>query len=199
MNNLNERGMTLIEVLAGITVAAIFSASIYGVFVSGLSLYEKTSSLGQARDETDYMATMIMNELYTQKPDFVTPFEDDTKKGVMLTRLTEKDVTNYLVEQPDSSHDMYIYFEGDMIVFDEITADEKESGNPVAGDSPELIISGESVVLQNEGSSIELKCESNCEEGLPTGIIELNLSILPANARVADKMDPIQLRSDFGF
>ncbi|KIL53323.1 hypothetical protein KP77_02990 [Jeotgalibacillus alimentarius] len=199
MNKLNEDGMTMIEVLAGIAVAAIFSASIYGVFISGLSLYEKTSSLGQARDETDYIATMIMNELYTQKPDFVRPFEADGRSGVMLTRFSEKEVENYLIEQPDTSDDTYIYFEQNRIVFDTITAEEKAAGSPAAGDSPDLVLTGDSIVLQPAESFIRMKCRTACPEGLPTGIIELNLSILPANSRVAEEMDPIQLRSDFGY
>ncbi|TFE01011.1 PilW family protein [Jeotgalibacillus salarius] len=199
MNRLNESGMTLIEVLAGVTVAAIFSASIYGVFVSGLSLYEKTSSLGQARDETDYLATMIMNEMYIQKPDFVIPYEDGEKSGVMLRRFSEKEVENYLIEQPDTSDDTYIYFEQNRIVFDTITADEKTSGSPEAGTSPELVLTGETIVLQPADSYIRMRCQADCSEGLPSGIIELNLSILPGNSRVAETMDPIQLRSDFGY
>lgn len=199
MIKLNENGMTLIEVLAGVTVAAIFSASIYGVFISGLSLYEKTSSLGQARDETDYIATMVMNELYTQKPDFVRPFEEENRSGVVLTRFSDKKVESYLIEQPDTSDETYIYFEESRIVFDTITAEEKAMSNLSVGESPDLILTGESIVLQQAESSISMKCPAGCTDGLPTGVIQLNLSILPANSRVAEEMNPIQLTSDFGY
>ncbi|MGD7044130.1 PilW family protein [Jeotgalibacillus proteolyticus] len=204
MNRMNNKGMTLVELLTGLAVSSIFIVSIYGVFISGYSLYEKTSSLGSARDETDYIATMIFNEMSEQKPDFVEPYSNGNQKGVKLIRLSDKEVESYLIRQPDTSDDTYIYFEENKIWIDTITKEEKETyGSAIAaGDEPELVLEGETIQILtgSDQSFLQLRCSSEaCNERESNGIIELELAILPQNERVAERMNPVTLQSSFGF
>ncbi|KIL46218.1 PilW family protein [Jeotgalibacillus campisalis] len=204
MNKLNNKGMTLVELLTGLAVSSIFIVSIYGVFISGYSLYEKTSSLGSARDEVDYIATMILNEMAEQKPDFVEPYSNGNQHGVKLVRLSDKVVESYLIRQPDTSDDTYIYFEENRIWIDTVTNEEKETSGSaiIVGDQPELVLEGETIqILTGPNQSfLQLRCtKAICNQREANGIIELELSILPQNERVAARMDPVTLLSSFGF
>jgi prepilin-type N-terminal cleavage/methylation domain-containing protein len=61
----DERGVTLIELLATITISSIMLSVIYGVFITGLNLYNKIAIEGQLRDDADYVVTRVMNKLYS--------------------------------------------------------------------------------------------------------------------------------------
>ncbi|RAK21373.1 prepilin-type N-terminal cleavage/methylation domain-containing protein [Anoxybacillus vitaminiphilus] len=67
----DEKGLTLIEVLAALVISAITLSTIYGVFITGLKLYEQIAVEGQLRDDADYVVTMIMNELYSIPFDYI--------------------------------------------------------------------------------------------------------------------------------
>lgn len=71
MKIFDERGITLYELLATLAITAIVLPVIYGVFSSGIKLYNKIQVEGQLRDDADYTATMIMNTFYSEPFDYV--------------------------------------------------------------------------------------------------------------------------------
>ena len=74
----SNHGMTLIEVLLTLTITAIISTVIYGTFITGLKLYQKIGIEGQLRDDADYAATMILNEMYDNPPTYAVDYENTT-------------------------------------------------------------------------------------------------------------------------
>jgi Prokaryotic N-terminal methylation motif len=67
----DEKGITLVELLATMTVLMIVMPVIYGVFSTGFNLYNKIQVEGQLRDDADYSVTMVMNSLYSFPFDYV--------------------------------------------------------------------------------------------------------------------------------
>jgi prepilin-type N-terminal cleavage/methylation domain-containing protein len=61
----DERGVTLMELLATITISSIMLSVIYGVLMTGLNLYNKIAIEGQLRDDADYVVSRVMNKLYS--------------------------------------------------------------------------------------------------------------------------------------
>lgn len=64
----NQKGVTLVELLATLTIFSIVMAAIYGAWTFGVKAYNRTAIEGQLRDEADYIMTTIMNELYDLNP-----------------------------------------------------------------------------------------------------------------------------------
>ena len=85
-------GFTLIELLATVTVSSIILAVLYSIFATGITLYQKIQVEAQMRDDADYIATMILNEMYENPPRAVRIYEEtaDSKKGIQLIRAEEK-------------------------------------------------------------------------------------------------------------
>lgn len=87
MRIFDEKGITLYELLATITILAIALPVIYGVFQSGFSLYNKIQIEGQIRDDADYAVSMMMNTFNSIPFDYVT-IEGDSKISLYDTEKT---------------------------------------------------------------------------------------------------------------
>ncbi|MCM2980564.1 hypothetical protein CHH55_19000 [Niallia circulans] len=87
MRIFDDKGITLYELLAAITILAIVLPVIYGVFQSGLSLYNKIQIEGQIRDDADYAVSMMMNSFNSIPFDYVT-IEGDSKISLYDTEKT---------------------------------------------------------------------------------------------------------------
>lgn len=92
MNKLlsSQRGLTLIELLLAVVITAIVSVVIYSVFITGVNLYQKIQIEGQLRDDADYIATLIMNEMYENSPKLVEEYSSNGENGVKMIRSAEK-------------------------------------------------------------------------------------------------------------
>ena len=77
MKIFDERGLTLYELLATLVITMIVLPVIYGVFSSGIKLYNKVQVEGQLRDDADYTVTMIMNTFYSFPFDYVRTCGDN--------------------------------------------------------------------------------------------------------------------------
>ena len=98
MKIFDERGITLMELLATIVILSIVLPVIYGVFNSGLSLYNKIQIEGQLRDDADYAAAMILNSFNS------IPFDNVQTCGencIQLNNVTHTDLEK--VETDNSS------------------------------------------------------------------------------------------------
>lgn len=73
----NERGITLIELLATFVVMTIVMTVVYNVFANGIGVAKKIGIEGQLRDDADYVVTMMMNELAAGEFDEVRACSDN--------------------------------------------------------------------------------------------------------------------------
>lgn len=202
--------MTLIEVLLVLVILSIASVSIYSTFTTGLKLYQKIAIEGQLRDDADYIATMILNQLHENTPSYIEPYHDNVNNehGIKLVRMN-KTVDRYVVEETGISVEKSIYFKEEIKVEKEKNTDafyirDDELTEPKMKISSESsshttkVINGESV-----SSFIKLKsCSQNYfEDKCQHGIIELNLVLENSKELISSffQTDPIVLNSTFGF
>lgn len=67
-----EDGVTLVELLLGLVIAALFSGIILTVFLSGTLGFRLTNDTSSLRAEADYMIASVMNDLNETKFDAVS-------------------------------------------------------------------------------------------------------------------------------
>ncbi|MDZ5470799.1 prepilin-type N-terminal cleavage/methylation domain-containing protein (plasmid) [Bacillus sp. 31A1R] len=211
MNKLlkNNQGMTLIEVLITLVIMTIISTVIYSVFITGIKLYQKIGIEGKLRDDADYIATMLLNVQYENSPNYVDNYSNASTgdKGIQLTRLREKTVNRYLVEDSNVIDTQIV------IYFDSVKNNffiKKCGGECGLSGVPEKIQeistehSSNSTVTANgvtEHSYVEInQCTKNDSVGkCKHGIISLNLVLTDSKQRNLLKTEPIILKSTFGF
>ena len=205
----SESGFTLIEVLITLVIMSIVSGVIYSVFATGLKLYQKIGIEAQLRDDADYVATMILNEMYNNPPNFITNYETSTSKGIELVRFKPKNVDGYLVEDStEIEQDLLIYFESDRFYVERIQRVMEEGvekiisleKNQISSESSKFTNIDEDGRPQN--STITYTCTKEglagkCEHGR----ISLAIVIADDNDRLSNllKTKPLLLESSFGF
>lgn len=64
-----EKGITVVELLAAITITSIIGIVAYSVLFSGFSTYDRVKAEAELRDEADLIITSFINEMFTLKSD----------------------------------------------------------------------------------------------------------------------------------
>lgn len=94
----NESGVTIIEVLLGLTITIFVSSILYGALLSGMKAYEKIGIEWKMRDEADLVVTQIQESLYRFKVDDIEEFEtsicpkDSTPKSTCISIINDKEI-----------------------------------------------------------------------------------------------------------
>ncbi|WP_042354899.1 PilW family protein [Bacillus rubiinfantis] len=190
MKIFDEKGITLIELLTTVTILMIVLPIIYGVFTSGLKLYNKIQIEGQLRDDADYAVTMIMNTFYS------FPFDEVQQCGSNCIELIDNKYTKVeKVSKDKSFYGIQQKAEKDSETRKVIKFIPDSDGKTVLSIDGKMLddISGFSNVSLSytcDNSNISL-ISSNCENG---GIIDIELQF--NNSRLEK---PYTLTSQFGF
>lgn len=201
----SERGLTLVEVLVTLVIMSIVSGVIYSVFTTGLKLYQKIGIEAQLRDDADYIATMILNEMYNYPPNFIKKYEEDGAEGIELIRFAPKNVEGYVVEDSTKiERDLLIYFKDNHFFIDEIKR-VTEAGTEKINILNSTKLSSESskfTTVNGQSSSISVSCtKPELANQCPHGTIALNIFISEDKERFSNllKTEPLELKSSFGF
>ncbi len=202
---LPERGVTLVELLVTIALVSLFGTIMYSVFLSGVKLYQKIEVEGQLRDDADYIATAILNEMYSNSPKSVKTFKDSVtgREGIILVRAHEKKVDGYLVEDNTNSPEktIKIYFDDDRFVIESNTGTVQDI-KTVEIDSKFTTVSKG---MPNETKSrITLGTVGECNANYTAcshGTIRLTLALEGENTIKNSLINskPLVLESSFGF
>ncbi|WML40727.1 prepilin-type N-terminal cleavage/methylation domain-containing protein [Neobacillus sp. OS1-2] len=184
MKIFDEKGVTLIELLATLTVLMIVLPVIYGVFSSGLKLYNKIQIEGQLRDDADYAVTMVMNTFYSY------PFDEVTECGNNCIALINNKATTVKKEEKN-----FYTVKKDQVLTEQTSIKIQFPNNDENGD---IEIDGKKLdVTSNfDHSTISYTCQNNqvsCEGG-KDGMIHIDLQL---NHDRLEK--PFHLQSQFGF
>lgn len=190
------RGMTLIEVLITIVLASIVSAIIYSLFITGLNLYQKVQVEGEMRDEADYIATLILNELTANQPRYVTPRPGNN--GVTLHLTGSKTVNGPIIEDSSEDKKIHLYFQDGKFHIEKETPE----------DSLVLDLPGFTFEKTKDGSQTEISLDPDgfCTES--SGVPACTHSSINVTIVVQDKkrpegsllsVKPLVLESSFGF
>jgi len=196
----SQRGITLVEVLATLAIMAIISGGIYSVFTTGLKLYQKIGIEGQLRDDADYVATMILNEMYEKPPNYISKYQKDGAEGIEMVRYKQKNVDHYLVEEStDIEHCIRIYFKNDNFYIEEVDPLSENTTLEITKLSSD---SSRFTTMNGESSSISFTPTSLDRNGNGVhGRIELKLIIGDNNENLSSllRIEPLKLESSFGF
>ncbi|WP_052343501.1 PilW family protein [Bacillus massiliigorillae] len=187
----SQKGVTLIELLVTVAISSIVLTVIYSVFATGLTLFQKIQLEGQMRDDADYIATMILNEMYQNSPKLVKAYSDGDKHGIELVRAGEKTVNNYLVEDnPEADTAIHIYFQKQKLFI------QRQGEEPIEIETPSALIADKSSITVGKiGNWNNEKTECT------SGTIELKLVIHSTEGIKGSmlKKDDLVLESSFGF
>lgn len=83
----DERGVTLVELLAAILLTSIIGAVGYSLLFQGYATYDRVKGESELRDEADFIMAMFLNELYTLKLTEINE-EKSTEKYICLEPCT---------------------------------------------------------------------------------------------------------------
>lgn len=191
MKIFDEKGVTLYELLATVTILAIVLPVIYGVFQSGLSLYNKIQIEGQLRDDADYAVSMMMNSFNSIPFDYVQ-MDEENKISLVDTEHTvfkknQKETSSFYTYEKENLHEE----DSRSIEF----VNQEVDGNSINS------VSINNKVLEGQGdfsgSTINLSCSKTSKENSNHcihGLIQVNFVI---NQSRLNK--PLTLESQFGF
>jgi prepilin-type N-terminal cleavage/methylation domain-containing protein len=171
----NERGVTLIELLATITISSIALSVIYGVFITGLNLYNKIAIEGQLRDDADYVVSRIMNKLYSLPFDHIE-YCPDSLEGTCIALENDKyigiDQYNRLLDiNPEKD---YVDENGNKVsTATKIQLVETETG------FYQFKIDGEILSTQSnfKGSTITFQCSKEQNGNCVSAMMDIDLSV----------------------
>ncbi|PLR72800.1 PilW family protein [Bacillus sp. UMB0728] len=192
MKIFDNKGFTLYELLAVLAITAIVLPVIYGVFTSGIKLYNKIQVEGQLRDDADYTSTMIMNAFYSYPFDYVKSCGDDcielvnsTFTGVDKVENNSSEATFYGVYRNKKNT-------SETSVRIELTEKATEDGTVRVFE-----IDGKPLEVESDfkDSKLVYNCASKAAEAAcGKGMISLDYSL--DNHRLEEALD---LHSKFGF
>lgn len=93
-----ERGLTLIEVLLGLTITLFVGSILYGALITGTKAYEKIGIEWKMRDEADLAVTQMQESLYQFKVDDIAENDTYCPKGTCITILNNRE---FIINTPD--------------------------------------------------------------------------------------------------
>jgi prepilin-type N-terminal cleavage/methylation domain-containing protein len=178
---LDNKGITLIELLVTLTISAILLPVTYGALITGYKVYEKVSIDAQLREDADYVSAMVMKNLYSYPFDSIEECTPHQTSCIKFVNNTEKNVTPY-------SGKSFYEVENENIPNDEqtlelINVDGKEQWS----------FNGEILATPSDfsGSTISTSCVSDpCQDAM----IQLTYKVTHAQFNKT-----LQLESRFGF
>ncbi|MCP3762573.1 hypothetical protein NLX67_09240 [Domibacillus sp. A3M-37] len=198
----DERGISLMEVLAVIAIMAIIAPVLTSTLVTGQKIFTKQTAETQFREDADYVTTRIMNEFYSTPFDEVTSCLDGSCVTIinsMEAAFNEVENQNKDSDSPDSYYDPIqedkgaetetkkIFIEGRQIKI-------QKSGTDNDGTETLEVPSG--FIENPDGKPIfRVTCTSEtASSSCQSGTIELVFNL--QNDRTVETM---QLESRFGF
>ncbi len=103
----NERGMSLIELLATVALAGIVAALIFSVMSTSLRTTERISAESELRDEADLIMSNFIESLYKTKQSEISRHVTAASSSYILLKNNQKigfDRQDVLVTRPNTNH-----------------------------------------------------------------------------------------------
>ncbi len=85
-NILDEKGLTLIELLASLVITITLSFFAFNLLTQGLNHYENIKSSNSLRDEADYLMAVLVKEIYTTKETEISSPPVTNKPYFLITK-----------------------------------------------------------------------------------------------------------------
>ncbi|XWN53286.1 prepilin-type N-terminal cleavage/methylation domain-containing protein [Anoxybacillus flavithermus] len=184
----NERGLTLIELLVGLAITSIIAASAYGVFTAGTKAYKRIGIENQLRSEADVLVATMFNELYALAPDGLKIDESNDDTLTFVNEIKKEIDKNTGLVEEEKQADQTL-----QIVIDKT--------------NETLLINGKQVTSSNlrivpEQSKFQYECMREQQNVCKSGVVSIRLSVQDKDHRDPDDplyIEPFTLQSQFGF
>jgi hypothetical protein len=183
----NANGLSLVELLAAITISSFILVSIYGVFFSGLNAYKRIFIENQLRSEADYIVATIMNKLYAFAPHGIVMDETETTK-TQIEFVKDKDINISLgmfqKRPPDKLERFVVALQDGSIAID-----------------GEQLHSDRLKIVANE-SEFSYSCAKQEENICRSGVVTIKLAVQDRDHDDPDDLlyiKPFTLKTEFGF
>jgi prepilin-type N-terminal cleavage/methylation domain-containing protein len=185
----NAKGLSLVELLAAITISSLILASIYGVFFSGLNAYKRIYIENQLRSEADYIVATIMNKLYAFAPDGIEMDQGQTTNAqIIFVNDKRKDIDPYLgfvEEEPEPTPEkLTVALQDGSIAID---------GEWLHSDRLKIVA---------EESRFSYTCAKQEEKICRSGVVTIKLAVQDRDHDDPDDLlyiKPFTLKTEFGF
>lgn len=126
----NQKGLTLIELLASLIITITLSIFAFNLLSKGLDHYENIKSTNSLRDEADYLMAVLVKEIYTTKETEITAFHSPQKNTSNYFFEVTKTNTNYKTG----------FINGELII----------KNNKIGSENPNIIISDKSIITVDD-------------------------------------------------
>lgn len=182
----NEKGLTLLELLAAVTISFLIIGVMYNVFMSGIKTYQRIGIENELRSEADYMMTIVFNRLYEFAPDGI---DTTTTTNTQLVFVNNKQKTidtrvGLVKEQETETKSFSLALQNDQLLID---------GQPISSDRLRIISN------QSKLSYTCVRQEGNiCRSGVVTMVLAVEDSTHDSPSSPL-YIRPFTLKTEFGF
>ncbi|WP_336787130.1 PulJ/GspJ family protein [Paenibacillus sp. MMO-177] len=142
-----ESGLTLVELIAAMTLLSIAAGVIFSVVTFGIHTYNRIETENALRDDADLLMSSIITELYAYGPDLISA----STNGITLVR------------DAGTREERQIFIQNKQLRIGSRTIDTRSDIDMPSQTEP-----------SSEASFIELKCKTNVTE-CSSGLIEIRL------------------------
>ncbi|SFE97352.1 prepilin-type N-terminal cleavage/methylation domain-containing protein [Paenibacillus catalpae] len=163
-----EKGLTLVELIATMTLLSIAAGVIFSVITYGMNTYNRIETENALRDDADLLMSSIITELYSYGPDIIAV---DTN-GIRLVR------------DNGTREELRIFFENNQLRIGDRTMDTRSDVEVL-----------DQAVPEPAASSIDLKCTTSATE-CSSGLIEIRL-VLEQNHNGRDQQLTLESKFGF--
>ena len=196
----NQNGLTIIELLAALSLLSMVLLSMNGLFNLGLKTYNKVTVEASLRDEADYVVAMVLNQLYSSHYDDIKPTPD----GSLTFSAFKQPIINHYDDFSNTNEDVSnlaqigtLKIENGTIQYTTLSDQNKSTQNYQTDSSIHLTDKSsismtctkqESTILTSNGSKTSVvTCKS--------GILDLNL-VFESNHL---DIKPYTVKTEIGF
>ncbi|MCD7032903.1 prepilin-type N-terminal cleavage/methylation domain-containing protein [Metabacillus sp. GX 13764] len=205
----DERGLTLIELLAALAVSSIVMIIFYNVFMMGVKTFEKTGVEGQLRDEADYVVSNILSELYQSSTDLVSDCTNDEKAfciKITSNKQLQKNEKQQIIQEKVETDNSKIRTVKFIFRSSQIIKSIKEPGQTaetqtVLSDSPFTFPNTNIDPIVNKEPALTLECYRGNNNQCLAGSILIDLKIGNSHYTegTAIPVDALKFNSRIGF
>jgi type II secretory pathway component PulJ len=182
----NENGLSLVELLAAITISSFILVSIYGVFFSGLNAYKRIYIENELRSEADYLVATIMNRLYQFSPDGLN-MEETTNQQLQFVTDRQKVINpsvGMVEEQKTSGETLTVSLQQDTVLL-----------------NGEQLSSAHLKIVSSQ-SELSYRCAKQEENICRSGVVTIMLTVQDRDHNDPNDLlyiKPFTLKTEFGF
>jgi type II secretory pathway component PulJ len=182
----NHKGVSLVELLAAVTISTFILASIYGVLLSGIKTYQRIGIENQLRSEADYVISIVMNELYQFAPDGIDTTATTNQRMLFINNKQKKiDTRVGLVEEQETTKKTFtVELQNDALSI---------NGQPINSDYLKII---------SKQSKLSYTCVRQEGNVCRNGIVTFVLAVQDRDHETPNSplyIKPFTLKTEFGF